>query len=146
LEVGTLMPETYLNNVSGGSVGGFIWPVDGGYISCPIWGYYNHTGTDIACKAGTAIRASADGVVIASGYVRGYGYRVLIDHGNGIQTLYGHNSALYVSAGQQVQQGQLIAGAGRTGNATGNHCHFEVIINGQFKDARQYIGYSYPGR
>lgn len=146
LEVGTLMPEAYINNISGGNIGGFIWPVDGGYISCPIWGYYNHTGTDIAAPAGTAVRASADGVVIAAGWARGYGYRIVIDHGNGIKTLYGHNSVLYVSTGQQVQQGQLIAGVGRTGNASGNHSHFEIIINGQYKDARQYIGYSYPGR
>ena len=146
MEVGTLMPEKYLNNISGGNVGGFIWPVDGGYISCPIWGYYNHTGTDIAAPAGTAVRASADGTVVYSGWKRGYGNVVIIDHGNNIRTLYAHNSALHVVAGQYVQQGQLIASVGRTGNATGNHSHFEIIINGQYKDARQYIGYTYPGR
>lgn len=146
LEVGTLMPAQYLNNVSGGNVGGFIWPVDGGYISCEIWGYYNHTGTDIATKTGTAVRASADGTVIYSGWQRGYGYTVMINHGNGIKTLYAHNSALHVVAGQYVQQGQLIASVGSTGNSTGPHCHFEIIINGAYKDARQYIGYTYPGR
>ena len=146
LEVGTLMPAQYLNNVSGGNVGGFIWPVDGGYISCPIWGYYNHTGTDIAGKTGTAIRASAGGTVVYSGWMRGYGYTVKINHGGGITTLYAHNSALHVVAGQYVQQGQLIASLGSTGNSTGPHCHFEIIINGAYKDARQYIGYSYKGR
>lgn len=146
LEVGTLMPQQYLNNISGGNVGGFIWPPDGGYISCPIWGYGGHTGTDIAGKAGTPIRASADGTVVYSGFRRAYGNVVIIDHGNNIRTLYAHNSALHVAAGQYVQQGQLIASMGRTGNASGNHCHFEIIINGQYKDARQYIGYSYPGR
>lgn len=146
LEVGTLMPAQYLNNVSGGNVGGFIWPVDGGYISCPIWGYYGHTGTDIAAKAGTAVRASAAGTVIYSGWQRSYGYVVIIDHGSGVRTLYGHNSALHVVVGQYVQQGQLISSVGSTGNSTGNHCHFEIIINGSYKDARQYIGYTYPGR
>ncbi len=146
LEVGTLMPAQYLNNVSGGNVGGFIWPVDGGYISCPIWGYYNHTGTDIAGKTGTAIRASSGGTVVYAGWMRGYGYTVKINHGNGIYTLYAHNSALHVVAGQYVQQGQLIASLGSTGNSTGPHCHFEININGAYKDARQYIGYTYPGR
>ncbi|MBQ8599091.1 MAG: peptidoglycan DD-metalloendopeptidase family protein [Oscillospiraceae bacterium] len=146
LEVGTLMPAQYLNNVSGGNVGGFIWPVDGGYISCPIWGYYGHTGTDIATKTGTAVRASAAGTVTYSGWQRGYGYTVIINHGNGIRTLYAHNSALHVVAGQYVQQGQLIASVGSTGNSTGPHCHFEIIVNNSYKDARQYIGYTYPGR
>ena len=146
LEVGTLMPAQYLNNVSGGNVGGFIWPVDGGYISCPIWGYYGHTGTDIATKTGTAVRASTGGTVTYSGWLRGYGYTVKIDHGNGIRTLYAHNSALHVVAGQYVQQGQLIASVGSTGNSSGPHCHFEIIINGAYKDARQYIGYEYKGR
>ena len=146
LEVGTLMPAQYLNNVSGGNVGGFIWPVDGGYISCPIWGYWGHTGTDIASKPGVAVRASAGGTVTYSGWQRGYGYTVKIDHGNGVRTLYAHNSALHVVAGQYVQQGQLIASVGSTGNSTGPHCHFEIIINGQYKDARNYIGYKYTGR
>lgn len=146
LEVGTLMPAQYLNNVSGGSVGGFIWPVDGGYISCPVWGYYGHTGTDIAAKTGTAVRASTAGTVTYSGWQNGYGYTVIINHGNGIRTLYAHNSALHVVAGQYVQQGQLIASVGSTGNSTGSHCHFEIIINNSYKDARQYIGYTYPGR
>ncbi len=146
LEVGTLMPAQYLNNVSGGNVGGFIWPVDGGYISCPIWGYPGHTGTDIATKTGTAIRASTGGTVTYAGWLRGYGYTVKISHGNGINTLYAHCSALHVVAGQYVQQGQLIASVGSTGNSSGPHCHFEIIINGAYKDARQYIGYKYTGR
>lgn len=146
LEVGTLMPAQYLNNISGGSVGGFIWPVDGGYISCPIWGYAGHTGTDIATKTGTAVRASADGIVTYSGWRNSYGYTVIINHGNGISTLYAHNSQIHVVAGQAVQQGQLIASSGATGNVSGPHCHFEIIINNSYKDARQYIGYTYPGR
>ena len=146
LEVGTLMPAQYLNNISGGNVGGFIWPVDGGYISCPIWGYAGHTGTDIAAKHGTAVRASAGGTVTYSGWRRGYGYVIIINHGNNISTLYAHNSQLHAAVGQYVQQGQLIASVGSTGNSTGNHCHFEIIINSSYKDARQYIGYSYKGR
>ncbi len=146
LEVGTLMPAQYLNNITGGNVGGFIWPVDGGYISCGIWGYWNHTGTDIAAKTGTAVRASAGGTVIFAGWQRGYGYTVLIDHGNNVRTRYAHNSQLHVTYGQYVQQGQLIASVGSTGNSTGPHCHFEIIMNGNYKDARNYIGYSYKGR
>ncbi len=146
LEVGTLMPAQYLNNVSGGNVGGFIWPVDGGYISCPIWGYRGHTGTDIATKPGVAVRASAGGTVTYAGWMNGYGYTVRINHGNGIHTLYAHNSQLHVTRGQYVQQGQLIASVGSTGNSTGPHCHFEIIMNNSYKDARNYIGYRYTGR
>lgn len=120
----------------------FIWPVDGGYISTPIWGYRGHTGTDIAgIPAGTTIRAAASGRVVYSGYTAGgYGRHVIIQHSNGIQTLYGHNSQNLVSVGQEVIQGQKIAAVGSTGNSTGNHCHFEIIINGQHMDARNYIG------
>ena len=120
--------------------GSFRWPVDGGYVSCPYHGYYNHTGMDIAVPAGTAVRASDSGQVTFAGWRYDYGYYVIIDHGNGFTTLYAHNSALAVSKGQYVAQGQQIAYAGRTGNATGNHCHFEVRYKGVLQNPANYIG------
>ena len=127
---------------------GFIWPVAPAahnYISCPIYGYWGHTGTDIAAPSGTPIYASMSGTVtIATQSYSGYGLHVVIDHGGGLTTLYGHNSALLVKAGQYVNQGDVIALVGRTGRATGNHCHFEIRQNGAALDARKYIGYTAP--
>lgn len=123
----------------------FIWPVDGGYVSCGFYGYYNHGGIDIAAKAGTGVRASASGTVeLATNYTgNAYGRYVIINHGGGVKTLYAHNSEVYVEVGQWVEQGQLIAGIGRTGNATGNHCHFEIRINGVRQNPAAYIGNVY---
>ena len=124
------------------NAGGYIWPVNGGYISCPIWGYSGHTGTDIAAPAGTTIWASKGGTVAYAGWSNGYGYNVLINHGDGTKTRYAHCSSLAVYTGQQVSQGQVVGYVGQTGWASGNHCHFEIISNGTFLDARNYIGYS----
>ena len=142
---GTRQRETYssgriLSASSGsGSYGGsFLWPVSsGGYISC----YYSsgHRAIDIACPYGTGIVASASGTVILAGWYDSYGKAVIIDHGNGVQTLYAHNSSLNVSVGQSVSQGQVIAGAGSTGYSTGNHCHFEVRINGSRMNPLNYL-------
>lgn len=123
--------------------GGFIWPLQYsdvyisssfGYRYDPISGVYKlHGGTDTCCWSGTsgkAVRASADGTVIISTWHSAYGYYVGIDHGNGIVTIYAHNSALNVSVGQSVKQGDIVAYAGSTGYSTGAHCHFEVRING----------------
>ena len=100
---------------------------------------------DIAAKMGTAVRASASGTVTAAfNYTNGaYGRYIVIDHGGGVQTLYAHNSQVYVQPGQWVEQGQLIAAIGATGNAYGNHCHFEVRVNGLRKDPAAYIGRRY---
>ena len=147
--VGSLTSTQYNFSGSGtpsteSNVGGYIWPVNGGYITCPIWGYYNHTGTDIAADAGTTIWASKAGTVIYAGWSNGYGYNVLISHPDGTKTRYAHCSELATYVGQQVSQGQVIAYVGRTGNASGDHCHFEIISSsGAFLDARDYIGYSY---
>lgn len=131
------------SNSTESNVGGYIWPVNGGYISCPIWGYNGHTGTDIAANAGTTIWASKAGTVAYAGWSNGYGYNVLINHPDGTKTRYAHCSKLAVYSGQQVSQGQVIAYVGRTGWATGNHCHFEIISGGSYLDARNYIGYSH---
>lgn len=123
---------------SGSYGGSFLWPVAGnGYISC---GYSSgHRAIDIACSYGTPIVASASGKVIVAGWYYTYGKAVVIDHGNGVQTLYGHNSTLNVSVGDYVSQGQVIAGAGSTGYSTGNHCHFEVHVNGGRYNPLNYL-------
>lgn len=127
------------------SSSGFIWPAAGGYISCHINGYRGHTGTDIAANAGTAIYAAASGVVTKVAYNRtGYGYHIIINHGGNIETLYAHCSKLYVTVGQWVSQGDVIAAMGRTGNATGNHVHFEIRSNGKYLNPVNYIGYTCP--
>lgn len=144
--VGSLQASTYNfsnSGVSGGTnVGGYIWPVNGGYISCPIYGYPGHTGTDIAADPGTLIFASKSGTVEYAGWSNGYGYNILINHGDGTKTRYAHCSSLATVTGSYVTQGQVIGYVGRTGWATGPHCHFEIIANGSYLDARNYIGYS----
>ena len=100
---------------------------------------YGHTGLDIAAPAGTPIKASADGTVTFSGYSGGYGYVVKMSHGNGIETYYGHCSALYISAGEKVKAGETIAAVGSTGNSTGNHLHFEVRVNGTEVNPQNYL-------
>jgi murein DD-endopeptidase MepM/ murein hydrolase activator NlpD len=89
-----------------------------------------HTGIDIGAGYGAAIHAAADGEVVMAGYMRGYGNTVIIDHGGGVSTLYGHCSSIEVSEGQTVRQGDIIARVGSTGLATGPHLHFEVRHNG----------------
>ena len=120
-----------------------IWPTTG-VVTSPYglrWGGSDfHPGIDIANDMGTAIVATADGVVDFAGWnAGGYGNMVDIDHGNGIMTRYGHASQVVVSAGQQVKRGQLIAYMGSTGFSTGPHVHYEVIINGQRVNPISYL-------
>ncbi len=146
--VGTAEPIQVIS-ATGATVssGGFLWPVDGGHVTCGINGYPGHTGMDIAAPRGTVIRAAASGTVVtAERDYYGYGIHVKISHGNGIYTLYGHMSQMAVSYGDTVAQGQIIGYVGMTGNATGNHCHFEIIINGRFMDPSKYVGGYFPGR
>ncbi|TMK22345.1 MAG: hypothetical protein E6G68_02230 [Actinobacteria bacterium] len=119
---------------------GFIWPVHGPITSPygPRWGGF-HTGMDIGCPTGTTIVAAKAGKVIASEWGGGYGEMVIIDHGNGVSTLYAHNSRLYVQQGQSVRRGQRISACGQTGHATGPHCHFEVRINGEHTNPRPFL-------
>ena len=100
---------------------------------------YGHTGLDIAAPAGTPIRVTADGEVTFSGYSGGYGYVVKVSHGNGIETYYAHCSELYVSTGEKVKAGDIIAAVGSTGNSTGNHLHFEVRIDGVEVNPQNYL-------
>ena len=117
--------------------GGLIRPVGARIISRfgmrfhPILHYSRlHAGVDFASGTGAPIRASGSGVVVFSGVMRGYGNVVVIDHGGGISTLYGHCSARLVRDGESVTKGQTIARVGSTGLATGPHLHFEVRRNG----------------
>ncbi len=99
-----------------------------------------HEGIDIANSAGTPIKASDGGVVTFAGWTNGgYGNLVIIDHENGYQTYYGHNSRIDVSPGQRVAQGEVIARMGSTGRSTGNHCHFEVRVNGVPQNPFNYL-------
>lgn len=98
-----------------------------------------HTGLDIANSTGTPIKAAATGVVTYAGYKGSYGYMVVISHGNGVETYYAHCSRLYVSAGDSVSQGTVIAAVGSTGNSTGPHLHLEVRVNGVAKNPQNYL-------
>ena len=126
--------------------GSFRWPCSGTLTS--YFGRRNtgirgastyHEGIDIANSYGTAIYAADGGTVSYSGWRSGFGYLVIIDHGNGYQTYYGHNSSLIVSVGEHVYKGQQIARMGSTGISSGNHCHFGIKINGTFVNPLNYL-------
>lgn len=131
---------------TGGSGGGMIWPLSGpitsefGWRVHPISGTQKfHSGIDIGGDYGEPIVAAASGVVSDACWISGYGNTVIIDHGGGISTLYGHNQSFAVSAGQSVSQGQTIAYCGSTGNSTGPHCHFEVRESGTVVSPYGYL-------
>lgn len=133
-----------VNYVQG--TGAMGWPCSGpitspfGYRTHPIFGTtIFHAGIDIGVDYGTPIHAADSGVVVYSGWISGYGNAVIIDHGGGISTLYGHNQSLAVSEGQSVSKGSVIAYAGSTGNSTGPHCHFEVDVNGSPVNPMGYL-------
>ena len=126
--------------------GSFRWPCSGSITS--YFGYRNtgirgastyHQGLDIANSYGTAIYAADGGTVTYSGWQSGYGYLVIVDHGNGYQTYYGHNSSLIVSVGEHVYKGQQVARMGSTGISSGNHCHFGIKKNGTFVNPLNYL-------
>ena len=142
IAVGTKERPSWLPN------GYFIWPVYGNITSSfgyrYIFGSYSyHSGIDIAAPYGTGIQAADGGTVIWAGTGTGsnwsYGNYVIIDHGNGYQTYYAHCSSLLVSVGDKVYQGQTIARVGSTGRSTGNHCHFQVKINGTTVNPLSYL-------
>ena len=122
------------------SAAGFIWPVHGVLTSGFGWRWGRmHEGIDLAVSNGTPVVAAAAGTVIVAGWMGGYGNLVVVDHGGGIATAYGHNTSVTVGVGQQVAQGQLIAYSGNTGHSTGPHVHFEVRINGGAVDPMGYL-------
>jgi murein DD-endopeptidase MepM/ murein hydrolase activator NlpD len=98
-----------------------------------------HEGLDIAAAPGTPVFTTADGTVTFAGYDPGYGKLVVIDHGYGVETRYGHNSEVFVSSGQKVRHGERISAVGSTGRSTGPHVHYEVRVNGQPVDPLNYI-------
>ncbi len=126
--------------------GAFAWPTSGrltstfgGRASPGGIGSTNHKGIDIAKSRGAAIKAADGGTVSFAGWMGGYGYLVIINHNNGYQTYYGHNSKLSVTPGTKVYKGQKIAEMGSTGNSTGNHCHFEIRLNGNPVNPLKYL-------
>jgi murein DD-endopeptidase MepM/ murein hydrolase activator NlpD len=122
------------------SSSGLIWPVSGPVTSPFGWRWGRmHEGIDIGVPYGTPIAAAAAGIVIYAGWMGGYGNLVVIDHGGGMATAYGHQSSIAVSIGQLVSQGQTIGYVGCTGHCFGPHLHFEVRINGQPVDPLGYL-------
>ncbi|MBW4650400.1 MAG: peptidoglycan DD-metalloendopeptidase family protein [Kastovskya adunca ATA6-11-RM4] len=126
--------------------GQLSYPSDGtitssfGWRNHPVLGYGRfHAGLDFGASYGSTIRAADRGTVIFSGWYGGYGYAVVIDHGDAIATLYGHASKLHVSEGQTVEKGEAIAAVGSTGLSTGPHLHFEVRQNGEPVDPLSYL-------
>ncbi len=124
-----------------------IHPVISRHITSPYGWRHNptgagtqvHIGQDYAIACGSPVYAAADGTVVQSAWAGHSGMRVTIDHGNSVRTGYSHNSRLIAQVGDQVKQGQLIALSGTTGNSTGCHVHFEVIVNGQWNDPRNFL-------
>ena len=151
LETATLKEATTTYTYNGttprpvtASNGYFIWPVRGTITSNfggrTLYGSYDfHLGLDIAVPYGTGVKAADGGTVIKAGWNGSYGKLVAIQHDNGLITYYGHNSSVLVNVGEKVYQGQIIALAGSTGNSTGNHCHFEVRVEGTSVNPRNYL-------
>ncbi len=122
------------------SAAGFVWPVHGILTSSYGWRWGRmHEGIDLAVANGTPVVSAAAGTVIVAGWMGGYGNLVVVDHGGGVATAYGHNTSVTVGVGQSVAQGQLIAYSGNTGHSTGPHVHFEVRVNGSPVDPLGYL-------
>lgn len=126
-----------------GGTGQFCYPTDSRSISAGFPNYSSgsyHGGIDFPVSTGSNVYAAADGVVSMVQYLNySYGYHILINHGNGLSTLYAHNSQILVSPGQTVSKGQVIAKSGSTGNSSGPHCHFEVRVNGNQVNPLNYL-------
>lgn len=121
--------------------GKFTWPTNGGYISSQVgyrWGK-QHKGIDIARPNDRTIKAANHGTVISAGWDGGYGNKIVIDHHNGIQTVYAHLSSIYVSVGQTVEKGKQIGIMGSTGDSTGVHLHFELYKDGVLQNPIDYL-------
>ncbi len=145
-QVGAMIRERGDGGVQASGSGAMIWPISGpvtsefGWRVHPITGSQRfHSGVDIGGDYGQSVHAAQSGTVEYAGWISGYGNAVIINHGGGITTLYGHNQSLAVSEGQSVSQGQTIAYCGSTGNSTGPHCHFEVRRNGEPVSPYSYL-------
>lgn len=126
--------------------GTFVWPAIGAYTVSQYYGHNGHRGIDIVKPGGNStgctVVAAASGRVVSAGYHPSWGYNVVIDHGNGLQTRYAHmiKGSLKVGAGQHVSAGQALGNIGSTGNVTGPHLHFEVMVNGNRVNPSPYLG------
>lgn len=129
IEIGTIQPPTYITPLSS-------FRISSNYGQ--RWGRL-HGGVDLVCSVGTSVMASNTGVVVEAGWNGSYGYTVLLAHSDGRKTRYAHLSRILVSYGQNVTQGQVIALSGNTGNSTGPHLHFEMIINGARVNPLNYL-------
>lgn len=150
-ELQQISAQSGSNNSGGGNAtptGSLTWPCPAyriisspfGYRIHPILGYNKlHTGVDLAASTGVDVLAADGGTVIKSRYNSSYGNYIAIDHGNGMVTLYAHMSQRLVSVGQTVSAGQVIGKVGSTGDSTGPHLHFEVIVNGSYQNPMSYF-------
>lgn len=129
IERGTMTPPTYIKPIAGGTLTSYFGP---------RWGRM-HSGVDWGISTGSTVTASSGGRVVSAGWNGGYGYSVLIQHPDGRQTRYAHLSKITVSAGEYVNQGERIGLSGNTGNSTGPHLHFEIIINGTAVNPLKYL-------
>lgn len=132
------IPGMYNGPIQAGT-GAMIWPVPDYRSITTRFGQSRHRGIDITAPLGTPVYACDGGTVIEAGWHGSWGNYIKIDHGNGMQTLYAHNSALLVTVGQNVSLGQVIAQIGSTGNSSGNHCHLEMYVGGGLTDPFNYI-------
>lgn len=150
LEAESRRIASLLRGRSGGEAtvgrGGMIWPASGpltsgyGWRTHPVFGTRRfHSGIDIGAPTGAPVRASATGTVVHAGAKGGYGNTVIVDHGGGVATLYGHLSSVRTSTGATVGQGQTVGGVGCTGYCTGPHLHFEVRVNGEPQNPLQWL-------
>jgi len=129
IERGTMTPPTYIKPIAGGTLTSYFGP---------RWGR-NHNGVDWGISTGSTVVASSGGRVVSAGWNGGYGYSVLLQHPDGRQTRYAHLSKITVSSGEYVNQGERIGLSGNTGNSTGPHLHFEIIINGSPVNPLNYL-------
>ena len=136
-DYGYAQPDIEYNATPSSTSSGWVWPTNlhgiNQYFS------WSHTGLDIAGNYTTFSMAAHAGVVTYTGWRNGYGLTVELNHGNGLQTRYAHNSKIFVNVGDVVTAGQHLAQTGTTGNSTGTHLHFEVIKNGKFQNPLEYI-------
>lgn len=138
--IGSALRSERLVSADGRLLKAFSWPVSGRISSRfgPRWGRM-HQGIDIAVNTGTPVRASAQGRVTFAGWNGGYGYLVIVDHGNNVETRYAHLSRIAVKVGQYVSRGTVIGYSGNTGNSTGPHLHFEIRYKGQAVNPLNYL-------
>lgn len=135
VKVGTQAKPTYIRPITGGTTSSYFGPRTAPKAGASTY----HKGIDWAVPIGTSVKASCSGTVTYAGWSNGYGYNVVLKHADGNQTRYAHLSSIVVSVGEKVTQGQKIALSGNTGNSTGPHLHFEVLVNGTQVNPLNYV-------